>query len=137
MTDTFYSLKEAASYAHVTRQAIYIAIRKKRLIAVKPKGQWVVSKSDLDDYRLSKYNRDLKKDEDGYIFDIEKGYFSVPQVCKVISASIGRPYPIQHIYYLLRRGKLKALRRGVSWVIHRDDAIELLRKETGMDVRFG
>jgi len=129
LPDDFLSLAEAAEYAHVTRQAIYVAIRKRGLPAVKKNRQWCISRKDLDEYRANKYNRDKRKFNDEFIFDMEKGHFSVQQVCKVISATLKRPYSLQHIYYLMRRGKLKAFRMGAAWVIAKDDAVDLLEKE--------
>lgn len=131
MPNEFFSLAEAASYSHVTRQAVYVAIRKKVLIAEKRNRQWYIKREDLDEYRSQKYNRDRRKFNDEPVFDMEKGHFSVQQVCKVISATLKRPYSLQHIYYLMRCGKLKAFRKGAAWVIAKEDAIDLLEKEKG------
>lgn len=131
--EEFFSLAEAAQYSHVTRQAIYVAIRGKKLKAVKKNRQWCISRKDIDDYRLNKYNRDLRKYNDQYIFDVEKGYFSVQQVCKIISSTLKKPYNLQHIYYLLRSGQLRASRKGAAWVVSKEAIVELLDKEMGLD----
>lgn len=125
----FFSLPEAAAYAHVTRQAIYLAMKNRGLSGCKIGRQWYIKKEDLDEYRGNKYNRDLRKKDGEYIFDMEKGHFSVQQVCRVISATLGRPYSLQHIYYLLRIGRLKAFRAGNAWVISKEDAVALLDHE--------
>lgn len=128
--DEFFSLREAAEYAHVTRQAIYVAVKQRGLKATKKNGAWYITREDLDAYRSNKYNRDLRKEENGeYVFDMDKGHFSIQQVCKVLSATLGRPYSIQHLYYLLRTGKLKGFRKGAAWVIAKEDAIDLLERE--------
>lgn len=131
-----FSISQAADYSHVTRQAVYIALRKGNLRATKKGRRWVILKSDLEEYRLSKYNRDKRKFNNELIFDVEKGHFSVQQVCKVISSTLKRPYPIQHIYYLMRAGKLKAFRKGCAWVISKEDAVELLQKEKENDGEY-
>jgi hypothetical protein len=120
------SLGEAAAEAKVTRQAIYAAMKYRGLKAEKHRGRWFLSRQDLYDYRANKYNRDMRKKDGEYVFDAEKGLFSVPQVQKVISDAIGKPYPAQHLYYLLRTGKLKGFRKGAAWIIEKIDAIELL-----------
>ncbi len=127
----FFSLSQAADYAHVTRQAIYLAIKHRGLKATKMNGKWNITVDDLNDYRTGKYNRDLRKDNGEYIFDVERGHFSVPQVCKVLSSSLGRIYSLQRIYYLLRTGQLKGFRRGKAWIVERSDAIALLEEERG------
>lgn len=129
--EEFFSLTEAAQYCHVTRQAIYVAIRKRNLVATKKGRRWNIKRSDMDYYRSNKYNRDRRKIGNELLFDMEKGFFSVLQVCKVISATIGRPYSLQHIYYLLRTGQLKAMKKGSAWVITKEDAIKLLDKAKG------
>lgn len=128
-----FTLTEAGQYARVTRQAIYVALKAKRLKATKLNNRWKIKKEDLDEYRGNKYNRDLRKQNGELVFDMEKGHFSVPQVCKVLSASLNRPYSLNHLYYLIRSGKVKAFRKGYAWVIHKDDAIALLEKERGAE----
>lgn len=125
----YMSLPEAAKYAHVTRQAIYLAMRNRGLRGTKIGKQWYVTKTDLDEYRGNKYNRDLRKQDGEYVFDMDKGYFSVSQVCRVMSATLGKPYSMQHIYYLLRTGQMRSFRKGAAWVIPKDDAVALLDKE--------
>jgi excisionase family DNA binding protein len=124
---------EAAEYMHVTKQAIYISIYHKRITAFKKKGQWLISKAVLDDYRLNKYNRDLRKINGEYVFDMEKGHFSLNQVCKAFSQALSHPYRIQRLYYLIRVGRLKAFKKGAAWVIHKQDAIDLLKIEQQED----
>lgn len=126
------TVSQAASLSHVTRQAIYSAIKHGRLIAKFHEKNWYVTTADLESYRISKYNRDLRKRDGEYIFDLEKGHFSVQQVSKVLSAALGRPYPAQHLYYLLRTGDLQAFRIGKTWVIKKEHAVALLEQERGV-----
>lgn len=118
---------EAAAYAHITPQAIYAAIAKDRLEAFRVGKIWYIKKADFDAYRLSKYCRDLSKDKNGaLIFDMEKGEFSVQQVAKIVASEVGIPYNIYRIYYLLKRGELRASRKGNAWVIPKAEAQRLL-----------
>ncbi len=123
------TMRAASQLTHVTRQAIFNAIRKGNLTGQKINGRWYVKLQDLEIYRLNKHNRDLIKSDGDYVFDMEKGHFSVHQVCKVLSATLGHPFPLQRLYYLLRTGQLKGFRKGISWVIEKDDAVELLKQE--------
>lgn len=128
-SEDFYSLSEAAVYANVTRQAIYIAIKKNRITANKISGKWHISREDLDRYRASKYNGDNRKVLGYRIFDLEKGHYSVHIVGKLISEQLGRHFPIQRIYYLLRTGQVKGFKKGAAWVVTKEDALKLLENE--------
>lgn len=124
-----YTLREAGEYAKVHRQAIFKAIKKGRLKAHRDGKIWVISKKDLDQYRQEKKDTFLLKHNGEYIFDVEKGYFSVHQVAQIISHTFGYLYRPTRIYYLIRSGQLRAFRKGRSWVITRQDAINLLNLE--------
>jgi excisionase family DNA binding protein len=115
-TDTppgFVSITEAARINNVTRQAIYVAIKQKKLKAYKHSTRWTISLKDLEEYRNQKYSR-LKSTFNGeLLFDNNKGYFSVGQVAKMLNA--------QRIYYATRVGMMKAHRKGAAWVISVED----------------
>ena len=127
--EDFMTLQQAAAYSHVTRQAVYKALKAKAIKAEKKGNRWYITKENIDAYRANKYNREDRVIDGEPVFDLEKGYFSVHQVCKVISATLGRPFPRQHLYYLLRTGQLKAFRKRSAWVIKKVDAVELLQRE--------
>lgn len=129
------SIAEAAEYTHVCRQAVAVAIYKGQIKAEKICQRWYTTKEDIDAYRANKYNRDEQMRDGEKLFDPEKGRFSVGQVAKVMSAELGRAYPTHRVYYLLRTGQLKALRKGSSWIIAKEDAIELLQRERGEEAR--
>lgn len=129
--EEFLNLKEAAQYAHVSRQAPYNAIKKGTLKGILINRKWYVSRKDLDDYRGNKYNPDLKKREGELVFDMDKGHFSVQHVAKVISHALGHEYSFQHLYYLLRTGQVRGFRKGRAWVIAKEEAIQLLEIELG------
>ncbi len=128
-TEELLTLEEAAKYARVTRQAIYKALRNRGLKAKKVGRKWMLSKEHIDEYRSNKYNRDMRVVNGQLIFDMEKGEFSVTQVCKVFSATLGRPFPMQRLYYLLRTGQLRSFKKGSAWIINKEDAVALLQEE--------
>lgn len=113
--DKVVSITEAARINNVTRQAIYVAIKQKKLKAIKATTRWVINLKDLEEYRSNKYSRSKSMFEGELLFDNEKGYFSVNQAADMLGV------PAQKIYYATRVGQLKAHRKGAAWVIHTDD----------------
>lgn len=115
------SITEAARIHNVTRQAIYVAIKQKKLRAKKETTRWTIDLDDLEEYRRNKYSRAKSMYDGELLFDNHKGYYSVKQVAKMLNV------PEQKIYYATRVGHLKAVRKGAAWVIHIED-IEGYRK---------
>lgn len=109
------SITEAARINNVTRQAIYVAIKQKKLKAHKDSTRWTIDLEDLEDYRRQKYSRSKSTFNGELLFDNNKGYYSVNQVAKMLGV------PAQKIYYATRIGVLKASRRGAAWVVHVND----------------
>jgi excisionase family DNA binding protein len=109
------SITEAARINRVTRQAIYVAIKQKKLKAYKDSTRWTIDLDDLETYRRQKYSRTKSMFDGELLFDNQKGYFSVNQVAKMLNV------PAQKIYYATRVGLLKAIRKGAAWVIHIND----------------
>lgn len=109
------SITEAARLNNVTRQAIYVAIKQKKLKAYKDATRWTIDLEDLENYKKSKYSRTKSMFEGELLFDNRKGYFSINQVAKMLNV------PAQKIYYATRVGLLKATRKGAAWVIHSED----------------
>lgn len=108
------SITEAAKINKVTRQAIYVAIKQKKLKATK-KTRWEIDIKDLEEYRNNKYSRTKSMFDGELLFDNNKGYFSVNQVAKLLGV------PAQKIYYATRTGMIKGSRKGAAWVIHSDE----------------
>ena len=125
----FNDLRGAAAYAHVGRQALYLAISKGALKAKKKGLRWTVCVSDMDDYITNKYNRDNRKVDGELLFDMDKGFFSVFHVSKILSRELGYHYKSQRIYYLIQHGRIKAMKKGSAWVIAKEDWTLLLNKE--------
>ena len=109
------SITEAARINNVTRQAIYVAIKQKKLKATKDSTRWTIHLDDLEEYRTNKYSRTKSMFDGELLFDNRKGYYSVNQAAKVLGV------PAQKIYYATRVGLLKAHRKGAAWVVHTDD----------------
>ncbi|MBM3198639.1 MAG: helix-turn-helix domain-containing protein [Chlamydiae bacterium] len=115
------SITEAAKINGVTRQAIYVAIKQKKLKAYKDSTRWMIDLADLDSYKQQKYSRTKSMFNGELVFDNNKGFYSVGQVAKILGV------PAQKIYYATRSGLLKAIRKGAAWVIHAND-VELYRE---------
>lgn len=109
------SITEAAKINNVTRQAIYVAIKQKKLKASKDSTRWTIDLTDLEEYRKHKYSRTKSMFNGELLFDNTKGYFSVNQVAKMLNV------PAQKIYYATRVGLMKATRKGAAWVIHANE----------------
>jgi hypothetical protein len=109
------SITEAARINGVTRQAIYVAIKQRKLKASKDSTRWTIDLDDLAEYRKQKYSRAKSMYNGELLFDNQKGYFSVNQVAKILGV------PAQKVYYATRVGLMKASRRGAAWVIHTND----------------
>jgi excisionase family DNA binding protein len=114
-SDKVISITEAARINNVTRQAIYVAIKQKKLKAKKDSTRWTIHLDDLEEYRTHKYSRTKSIYDGELLFDNRKGYYSVNQAAKYLNV------PAQKIYYATRVGLLKAIRKGAAWVIHIDD----------------
>jgi excisionase family DNA binding protein len=114
----FVTLSEAAKINNVTRQAIYVAIKQKKLKAYKNPTRWIIDLDDLEAYRKMKYSRTKSLFNGELLFDNKKGYYSIQQAAKLLNV------PYQKIYYATRIGLLKASRKGAAWVVHIDDLKE-------------
>ncbi len=99
----------------MTRQAIYVAIKQKKLKATKDATRWTIHLDDLEEYRQNKYSRTKSMFEGELLFDNRKGFYSVNQAAKLLGV------PAQKIYYATRVGLMKASRRGAAWVIMIDE----------------
>lgn len=109
------SITEAAKINNVTRQAIYVAIKQKKLKAMKDATRWVIDLDDLETYRNQKYSRTKSMFNGELLFDNNKGFYSINQVAKMLNV------PAQKIYYATRVGLMKAHRKGAAWVVHTTD----------------
>ena len=111
----FVTLSEAARMHSVTRQAIYVAIKQKKLKAYKNPTRWIIDIDDLQQYRSLRYSRSKSTYNGELVFDNKKGFYSIQQASKMLDV------PYQKIYYATRIGLLKAARKGSAWIVHLDD----------------
>ncbi len=95
----------------ITRQAIFIAIKNKRLKAKKYGGQWRISDDDLKEYFISRYDRKFSLHDGELKFDPRKGEISVTQATKIL----GREKA--HIYHAIRSRKIGHYRKGTSYIL--------------------
>jgi len=120
------TISETAKKCKVTRQAVYVAIKKKRLNAKLVNRVWVMHVTDVDLYRESRYDRVNSKINGEPIFDIARGYLSVNHASKLFGTNT------QHIYYLLRTGQLHASKKGSAWVVNFDEVKRLFQEKNGL-----
>lgn len=105
------TIQEAAQMNNVTCQAIYVAIKQKKLRAEKVKKKWLVILKDLLEYIDKKYSRENYCYQGERLFDKEKGFYSIHQTASMLNV------PAQKIYYATRIKQLPSERKGVAWVI--------------------
>lgn len=116
------TINEAAELSSVTRQAIYVAIKQKKLRASKLTARWNIHLDDLEDYRLLRYSRTQSVYGGDLLFDNAQGYYSIAQTAQMLQISP------QRIYHAARIGRLKAFRKGSAWVVHIDNIREYFQK---------
>lgn len=109
------TINEAARMSQVTRQAIYVAIKQKKLRAFKQTARWNIHLDDLEDYRLLRYSRSHSVYKGDLLFDNMQGFYSIAQTAQMLHMSA------QRIYHAARVKQLKAGRKGAAWIIHIDD----------------
>jgi excisionase family DNA binding protein len=125
------SITEAAKYARIGRQAIWIAIKNKKLKAIKKGRLWRIKPEDIDAYRKNKYNREARTINGEPVYNIEEGLYSVQHVARIFSHVLKRPFLTvrNFIYSKLHSGNLPSFKKGASWIITKEDAEALLKKE--------
>ena len=116
------TLAEAGKYLSVGRYAIYIAIKKKRIKAIKNGGRWTINAQDLEEYKLNKFSRKFSTYNGKPLFEKEKGECSAAEAAKILGCSI------QHLYYACRTNKITTSKKRATWVINENDIIEYRKK---------
>lgn len=110
------SLKEASTMAHVTRQALYVAIKKGHLKAQQNSAKhWYVDQKDLDAYRAGKYSRERSTFNGQRVFRKEYKEISIHEGAKFLGV------PPQRLYYLTRTGQIPFTRKGSAIVLNFDE----------------
>ena len=112
------TIQETCEKFGLTRQAILLAIRSKRLNAVKIKGKWRFSPKDWQDYQSSKYDRKHSIRNGKPLYDMDNGFLSPCMVAKEFGVST------QHMYYLIRKDLIPYSRNGSAYVLNRKEMIK-------------
>ena len=114
--DRYLTTGEAAIKFGVTRQAIYLAIKKNRLKA-KRRIPWCyqIKESDLDEYRKSKFCRDMSTFDDKPLYDEKIGEYSLKKAAEYVNMDY------HTFYFHLMNGKVKGCRRGAAWIFQKID----------------
>lgn len=107
----YLTVSEAAQKHNITKQAIFFAIKMKRLSASKENNIWLISQDALKEYFDTKYCRSNSKKEGKLIFDKAKGFYSITEAADFLGKNTN------NIYYLVRTGKLKSHRHGTAIII--------------------
>lgn len=134
--EEFYTALEAANKLHITRHSFYMAIKMGKLKARKIAKQWMISKSDLYEYRINKYVGDNRKLNGEPVFSIEKGHFSVSPITEIFAVELNRTIHKHNVYELIKKGRLRAYKKGTALVITRQDAQDFIERERFSDMLF-
>ena len=116
MQEKIYTVTEATKITGRSRQAIYVAIRKGKLVAVNTGHKWIIKERDFERWQENKFKHFLRKREGKLLFDGIKT-FSVSMASKKIASLIDQPFTEQQLYYLLRRGEIKYSLFGATKII--------------------
>ena len=126
--DFIISMAGAAKIANVSRQAIYKAIKLKRLKATLRNGRYYICPKDFVDYRWSRKDILYKEVDGELIYDMGKGTISPHQASCLLGVNKNR------IYYLIRSNKLSCTRHGFLYIIKLND-IKTLAAQMGINLK--
>lgn len=119
--EVFSSLTQAAKYMNTERQGVFAAIKKGRLKSTIVNGRHQISRKDIDEYLDNKYDPRERKFQGQKVYNQDEGDRSVEQVALWLSEKLKKPCTSNHIYYLLYTGRVRAFKKGGSWVIKKED----------------
>lgn len=110
-------------FGEKTKSAIYQAIKIGRLKATYEEKHWWITKEDLIRYHETKYSRMEAKFQGEPLYDLDNGEMSVGHAAKLCGLQQ------QHIYNQIRRGALRASKKGRYWIV-RHEELERFHKES-------
>ena len=119
--EIIYSLKGAANYLGVTRQAVYIALSKGRIKYRKINDSIEIKKGQLDAYKASRYNRAITTKINGSLL-----YGN--DFVNITMAEELTKIPRNHFYFIIQAGRIEAERHGCSYVLRLVDVVNYSRK---------
>lgn len=117
------TITQASQMLHITRQGVFVAIKKRGLKATRSGQKWYIHKKDLRDYLKLKYSREKSEFNGEPLFDVEKGYYSVNHLCKLLACDP------QAIYYRIRIGRIQAIKKGGAIVVLREEVERVYESE--------
>jgi len=116
------TITEASDALQISRQAVYVAILKKRILAEKKAGRWIIESKSLQDYRDHRFCRSKSRREDGdLVYRPERGEYSARQIAEKFDV------PVARLYHLMRNNRIPHYRHNAAYVIEVQDW-EALRK---------
>ncbi len=121
MTEVF-TIATAAKFLNVTRQAVYIAVKSKKLKAYQlPNGRWNMHRDSLIEYDRGKYKRENCLDREGnLLFDHQKGFYSPRQIAEKLNLRT------QNVYFFIRMGYVPVKRFGAAYILQEADMVKFL-----------
>lgn len=122
MTLELITVQQACKMLGIEKQALYLALKHKRIAASKVNGHWVIQRYAVEDYKDSRYKHTTRKINGKPVFDNAKGLYSLRQLAELIHV------PYLKIYYQIACKKIPHNRQGASYVINCQDPNEFLKK---------
>jgi excisionase family DNA binding protein len=117
------TILDAAEYTHTSKQAVGAMIKRGRIKATRVGRHFAISHADLEHALLNKYSRVDLRYAGKRVYDHAQGLISAIYARHMLASVLGRPVTMQHVYYCIRVGQLRAMRCGHVWVIKHGDAI--------------
>lgn len=117
------SISDVCKIHHITRQAIFVAIKNKRLKAKKTGGQWRLEYDELEKYLATKYDRMHSKYDGELLYNPKIGEISVKQATNLLG--LGK----HQIYHAIRTYRLPHTRKGAAYILKIDDVKNYLPKD--------
>lgn len=117
-----YRISEIAQKLNLTYQALYVAMRAKKLIGFKKshegaRKKWTITEEAVKKWIEQKYKRTKGQKPDGTpIYNGAQNQFSITEASQKFEVPEGR------LYYLIRRRKLPFTRYRHAYVLTIDDA---------------
>jgi predicted site-specific integrase-resolvase len=116
----------------VTRQAVYLAIKKGKLKAYRDLDWFFrVTEEAITEYKQNLFSRDKSKFNEGPLYDTEKGEYSLRKAAEYLG--------IQYcsLYNHMKHERIKATRKGAAWIFHQSDLDELRELMNSREVKNG
>lgn len=113
------TLAQSAEYARITKQSVYVAIRKRALKARKRGRCWTIKRADIDAYRLNKFTH--RRISGQRVHDPCCGSYSLHQCALILSQVLGYQFTRSRAYWAVKSGLLRASRIGKYYVVAQSD----------------